>query len=352
MKEILTKNNFLKPPKVGDIVKGKVVSKNKASLFFDLGSIGTGIVYGKEFLEAKNIIRSLKPGDEVFVKIIELKGSDGYIELSLNKAGQDIAWKEIKEKKDKGEIIKIKINNANKGGLLAEFAGIQGFLPVSQLSQKNYPKVEGGDTNKIFQELQKFVGKEMEVKIYDFDPKENKLIFSERSIETEKVKEVLKKYKIGDVVEVTVSGIVDFGAFVKLGNDDIEGLIHISELDWKIIDNPTKIVKVGDKIKAKIVNINEDRIFLSLKALKDDPWKNIESKYKKGDIIKGKVTRLNPFGAFVQISEEIQGLCHISEFNKPEEMEEKLKVGESYNFEIVDIKPSEHRMSLKLAQKS
>lgn len=350
MKELLDRNSLFRPPKVGDIIKGKVMTKEKGAIFFDLGTLGTGIVYGKEFLEAKNIIRDLKIGDEVFVKIIEPKNDEGYIELSLSQAGQEIAWKEIKEKKEKGEIVKIKIQNANKGGLLAETAGLQGFLPVSQLSQKNYPKVEGADGNKILKELQKFVGKEMEVKIYDFDPKEKKLIFSERAIETEKIKELLQNYKVGQVVDVVVSGVVDFGVFVKFQKDEIEGLIHISELDWKIIEDPSKVVKVGDKLQAKIININDDKIFLSLKALKKDPWERLEEKYKKGDLVVGKVTKFNPFGAFVQITDEIQGLCHISEFEERVRMEEKLKVGQEYKFEIIEIKPSEHRLTLKFVE--
>jgi len=350
MEQILENNNFLKVPKIGEIIKGRVIAKEKGKVFLDLGPIGTGIIYGKEFLDAKDFIKKLEIDQEVFVKIIALENEDGYIELSIGQADKELAWEELKEKKEKKEVITIKILGANKGGLLAEFAGIPGFLPVSQLSSSNYPKVEGGDALKILKELQKFVGKEMEVQIFDVDPKSEKLIFSEKLKEFKKIKEHLKKYQVGDEVEVEVTGIVDFGVFVKFGPENLEGLIHISELDWKIIENPNEIVSIGQRVKAKIIDISNDKVFLSIKALKKDPWEDIGDKYKKDDKVSGKVTKLNPFGAFVQITSEIQGLCHISEFGSQKKMEDKLKVGEYYNFKILEIQPKEHRMILSLIE--
>jgi small subunit ribosomal protein S1 len=364
---MLEKNNLLKPPKIGEIIQGKIISKGKASVFLDLGKWGTGIIYGKEFYEAKNKLKNLKIGDSVFAKITDLENEEGYIELSLSKAGKELAWETLKQKKEKAESLFVKILGANKGGLLSEVSGIPAFLPVSQLSPENYPKVEGGDNQKILSALQKFIGKELEVKVFDLDPKEEKLILSERAKETEKIKEGLKNYKIGDVVEGEITGVVDFGAFMKFPaapliktttdkkvikerRTELEGLIHISELDWQLIEDPSEIIKVGQKVKAKIIDISNDKVSLSLKALKKDPWKDIEKKYKKGDIIKGKVTKFNPFGAFVQISPKIQGLCHISEFTSQKKMEENLKIGGEYDFQILSIESKEHRMSLKLVK--
>ena len=348
MKEELLKNNSLKPPRVGEIIEGKVIAKERGALFLDLGVIGAGIIYGKEFYEAKDSLKNLKIGDNVFAKIVDLENEEGYLELSISQAGKELTWGELRQKREEGEMIRIKISGANKGGLLAEISGISGFLPVSQLSPVNYPKVEGGETTKILKELQKFVGKELDVQIFDLDPKTNKLILSEKLKETKKIKESLKNYKVGDVIDSEIIGIVDFGAFIKFGKENLEGLIHISELDWTIIEDPSRIVKIGQIVKAKIINISDDKVFLSLKALKQDPWKDIEEKYKKGDIIKGKVTKLNPFGAFVQVTPKIQGLCHISEFNSQKKMEEKIKIGKKYNFQILQIKPEEHRMTLAL----
>ena len=341
---------LVKPPRVGEIVEGKIIGLKKGAVYVDLGPVGTGIIFGKEFLEAKEILRGLKSGDAVFAKVVDLENDDGYIELSLSKAGQELNWDKLKQLKDGGELVKVNILGANKGGLLAEVLGIQGFLPVSQLSPQNYPRVEGGDASKILRELQKFVGKEFDVKIFDIEPKEGKLILSEKAKETERLKEILKNYKVGDIVGGEITGLVDFGAFIKFG-EELEGLIHISELDWAIVENPSDFVKIGDKVKAKIIEIKDDRVSLSLKALKEDPWANVEEKYKKGDKVSGKITKFNPFGAFVQINPKIQGLCHISEFITRAKMEEKLKLEEAYDFQILSIEPKEHRMSLKLVEK-
>ena len=358
MKDILEKNDLLKPPNVGDIVEGKIIGKGRAALFLDLGTFGTGTIYGEEFYEAKEELKELKIGDKVFAKIIDLENEEGYIELSLSGASKEMAFEVIRRKKEKGEKILVKILGANKGGLVAEVSNIPAFLPVSQLSPEHYPKVEGADKTKILRELQKFVGQTLEVKILDFSQRDEQIILSERAKILEDKKESLKNYKVGDVVEGEISGVTDFGAFIKFparnafgiadaGGNDLEGLIHISELDWKIIEEPTEIVKVGDKVKAKIIELQNDRVFLSLKALKKDPWQGIEKKYKKGDIVSGKVTKFNPFGAFIQISPEIQGLCHISEFEGGK-MSDTLKIGKKYKFQILLTDGKEHKMSLTL----
>jgi len=369
VKKEASRNDSIKPPKIGEIVEGKVIGKGKASVFLDLGNIGTGTIYGKEFYESKNDLKKLKEGDSVFAKIVDLENEDGYIELSLAKASREIAWDALKIKKEQDEIFPVKIIGANKGGLLAEVSNIPAFLPVSQLSPANYPKVENGDTQKILQALQKFVGKELKVKVFDLDQKEEKLILSEKAKENEKIKEILKNYKVGDVVEGEITGVVDFGAFIRFPaktlaeskdkkvateqapEPQIEGLIHISELDWQLIQDPSAIVKTGEKVKAKIIDISNGKVSLSLKSLKKDPWKDIDKSYKKGGIVKGKVTKINPFGAFVQLTPKIQGLCHISEFSSQKKMEEALKLNEKYDFQILLIEPKDHRMSLRLSEK-
>ena len=357
MKNLLEKYSSTKSLKTGEIIEGTVIGKSRSAVYIDLGVLGTGIIFGKEYQVAKEILRRIKNGEKIFAKVTGSENEDGYIELSANEAGQEFAWNELQEKKDKGEIIKAKILGANKGGLLTKVKGIPAFLPVSQLSSKNYPKVEGGDSSKILRELQKFIGEEMDVKVLDFSKKDEKLIVSEKIKELEKTKELLKNYSVGDVVEGEVTGIADFGAFVSFG-EGVEGLIHISEMAWQIIKDPSEVVKESEKITAKIIEITGDRAFLSLKALKDDPWEKIKGKYKKGDLVKGKVSKINPFGAFVQIisddkdskdeEDKVQGLCHVSEFEKAEEMNEKLVIDQEYNFEILLIEPKEHRMILRL----
>jgi small subunit ribosomal protein S1 len=356
-KALEIKSDSFKPPKVGEIVKGKIIGTGKSKVFLDLGPLGSGIIYGKEFYDAKAILRGFKIGDEIFVKIIDLENEEGYLELSLSQAGRELAWDTLKSKKEKNESIIVKFSGANKGGLLTEVSGIPAFLPVSQLSSEHYPRVEGGDSSKILRELQKFIGQELEVKIFDLDPKEGKLILSEKIKEMEKMKDILKSYEVGEIVEGEITAVIDFGVFIKFApkpsldvkdKDMLEGLIHISELDWQIVRDPSDIVKVGEKVQAKIIKISNDKVFLSLKALKEDPWTKIETKYKKGDAVGGKVVKFNPFGAFVQIDKKVQGLIHISEFTSYKDMEENLEIGKNYNFEILSIEPAEHKMSLRL----
>lgn len=351
MNELLEKEDPSRPPKVGEIVEGKVIAKESGKLFLDLRPVGTGIIYGKEFYEARAKIKDLKTGDSLFAKITDLENEEGYIELSISQAGIEISFEALRRKKEEGEKIPVKILGANKGGLISEVMGIPAFLPVSQLIPEHYPRVEKGDTTKILKELQKFVGEELEVKILDLSQKGEQIILSEKAKESDKIKEILTSYKVGDVVEGEITGVTDFGAFMKFGKEELEGLIHISELDWKIVEDTTEIVKVGDKLQAKIIDISGDKVSLSLKALKRDPWLESEKQYKKGDIVPGKVTKFNPFGAFVQISPEIQGLCHISEFGLETKMKESLKIGKEYDFQILEIRPEEHRMSLKLVEK-
>lgn len=353
MKDILEKNNFSRPARIGEIIEGQVVGKGRSAVFLDLGRIGTGVIYGKEFYDAKEKLKGLKIGDKIFSKIIDLDNEEGFIELSITRAFKELSFGSLEEKKEKNELVKVKILGANKGGLITEISGIPAFLPVSQLASEHYPKVEGGDKSKILTELQKFIGEELEVKILDLFPKKGQIILSEKAKDLDKVREIMKNYKLGDVVKGKITGITDFGAFIKFPVDkdeQLEGLIHISELDWKIIDDPSDIVNPGDKVEAKIVDISDSKISLSLKALKKDPWGGIEKKYKKGEIISGKVTKINPFGAFIQINKAIQALCHVSEF-EGEKMEDVLKVDKKYKFQILFIDEKEHRMSLKLIKK-
>lgn len=342
--------------KAGDIVEGTVVGKGRSAIYIDIGPQATGIIQGREFTDEKTMLKNLNLGDTIRGKVIEPENSEGYIELSIREAGRQLTWDRLKEMKAKEEIISVKITNVNKGGLMAEVLGVVAFLPVSQLAQEHYPKVEGGDTSKILKALQKFVDTELEVQVFDIDPKEQKIILSERSKERNKAREILSAYAVGDVVEGEITGVVDFGAFVRFPLEasdlaaQVEGLIHISEIDWQIIDDPSQFVKTGDRVSAKIIDLANGRASLSLKALKEDPWKDIETKYKKLDTVNGKVTKLNPFGAFVEIEPRIQGLCHISEFGTKKKMDETLVAGETYAFQILDLNPVEHRMSLRVAQ--
>ncbi len=348
--DLLLKSKSDALPKSGDIMEGTVLEKKGSRLYVDLGSRGTGIVYGREYYEASDIIKRLNPGDAVAAKVIEPDNPEGYIELSMKEAGREKNWKELERFMASGELLKLKIREANRGGLILEHLGVMGFLPASQLSQEHYPRVEGGDKEKIFGELKKLVGEELEVSVIDVDPADEKLIFSEKTKETELVRQRLAAYHAGDVIEGEVAGIVSFGAFVKFG-DGLEGLVHISEIDWQLIANPADVLKIGQKVQAKVLGIEGDKVSLSLKALKPDPWAAVEEKYPKGALITGTVVKFNPFGAFVKLDDDIQGLAHISEFGSEANMKEELKLDEPHEFTVLSADAKEHRLALGLIRK-
>lgn len=263
------KNDLLLPLKEGDIVQGAIIGLNGSAAFLDLGAKGTGIIYGQEFNKAREALKQASTGDNLWAKVKELDNEEGYVELSISEAQRELVWKELEEKKEKEENLKVKVLGANKGGLLSEVSGIAAFLPVSQLSPKNYPKVEDGDKFKILKELQKFVGQEIKVKIIDLDTKQQKLIISEKAKGEKELKQALKNYKAGDKVKGTITAVTDFGAFVSFASKagPIEGLIHISELTWDLVKDPQDIVKAGQEVKAKIIKIAGTKVALSLKAL-------------------------------------------------------------------------------------
>ncbi len=256
MRELL-QNDFLRPPTVGRIIEGTVLGKKRGAIFLDLGPIGTGIIYGKEFEAAKEKLKELKPGDKILAKIITLENEEGYIELSVNEASKELTFEILKQKKERREVLKVKISGANKGGLLAEVMGVAAFLPVSQLSPEHYPKVEGGEKTKILKELQKFIGKELDVQILDLISTNQQIILSEKIKKERESQPNFENYQIGKIVEGEISGKTSFGMFVKFEN--AEGLIPISE--W----TPSRPFKIGEKIQAKIIEIKNDKIYLSLK---------------------------------------------------------------------------------------
>ncbi len=354
---IFTKSHIVSFPKTGDIIEGKIIEKSARSLFVDLGDIGIGAIPDEEFKESGQSLKELKTGDAIFAKIIDLKNDNGYIELSLKEAGKELNWAKLQEKMKSKEVIEVEISEANRGGLVAKIYDIPAFMPASQLSLKHYPRVKDGDREKILEELKKFVGTKLKVQIIDINPSENKLIISERAEAQEKLKGILQKYKVGDVVEGEVGGIVNFGVFIKFPHDSpeeekLEGLIHISELDYRLVKNPNDIVKIGEILKAEIVDIDTGKISLSLKALKEDPWKTIKEKYKKGDIVSGRVLKFNPFGAFIELPENIQGLLHISEFGSEKKMKESMELNKEYQFKILMIDPEKHKIALGLTDSS
>ncbi|MDI6717910.1 MAG: S1 RNA-binding domain-containing protein [Patescibacteria group bacterium] len=350
MSQLIKSNpNLVSFLKEGDLIEAKLLNRTPKAVFFDLEKFGTGVVYGIELINAKEIVKGLNMGDTVSAKINQLENEDGFVELSLANAHAQKNWQDLKDLKESGEVIATKIKGANSGGLIADISEIKAFLPVSQLSAEHYPRIEKGDQSKILEELKKFVGQELKVKIIDINPRNNKLIISEKEAVEENVRDLLVKYKVGDVIEGVVSGIADFGAFVRfIDNPSIEGLVHISEFDYKLIDSPKDVVKVDETVKVKIIEIKDDKVFLSLKALRPNPWEAVNEKFKEGQEVDGVVYKTNPFGAYISLGDDLYGLIHVSEFGSPEEMKKQLEIGKSYNFIIEAIKPEEKRIILKI----
>ncbi|MGH7249595.1 MAG: S1 RNA-binding domain-containing protein [Minisyncoccia bacterium] len=334
-------------PELDSLIEGKVILVEKSRVFVDLAPFGTGIIYGREFINAKDVINKINIGDTIKAKIVDKENEDGYVELSLKEAKQALAWSEAEKAIRAKTILELEVKDANKGGLILEWQGIQGFLPASQLKADHYPRVLDSDKEKILKELKKLVGQKISVMIISTLPKEGKLIFSEKDNNSniEEKKEILNKYNIGDSLECTVAGIVDFGVFLKL-EDGLEGLVHISELDWGLVEDPRTMFKVGEKVQAKVIEIKDGKISLSIKALKENPWKEFEGKLKKGDIIKGVVIKYNKHGALVSIKEGVAGLVHNSTFASEAKLREKLELGKNYNFQITLFEPRDQKMTL------
>ena len=328
----------------GDTVTGKVLSVKKHEILIDLGPQGVGLVPRREASFAKN----LEVGGEVTASVIEAEMDDGYVLLSLRKAVKDKGWDEITARLSSAETVEVTPYDANRGGLLVEYEGIRGFLPVSQLSAEHYPRVGSADKDEILQRLNSLVGKPIKVRILDAIKKENKLIFSEKEAIKDGLAERFEKLKVGDIVEGVVTGVVDFGVFINV--DGIEGLVHISEISWERVNNPSDYVKVGDEVKAKIIAIDKERLSLSMKQLSEDPWLSEVENLEKGSKVEGTVTRITPFGAFVQISPAVEALVHVSELGEGSDVdpEKVFTLNERKNFKVLDIDKEGRKISLSI----
>ena len=348
--KLLKDESYANFPRPGDLIKGTVISLAKNEIRVDVGGLYTGVIRGRETIDESRELPELKMGDEIEATVLEQENENGELELSLRFAGHKKAWDNLEDLKRTGENVSVKILDANRGGLMISLGSVSGFLPVSQLLPEHYPRVDGGDKSKILEKLQSFVGSDFTVRVIDVDERQEKLIVSEKQAHDETLAEELSKFKVGDVVEGKITALTDFGVFVEF-DKNFEGLVHISELSWQRVENPNDIVKTGDIVKASIINIDGPKIFLSLKRLTPNPWDEVRNRYKVGDVVEGQIVKINPFGLFVQLDEEIQGLAHVSELGitKDEKIEDVLKVGDLKKFKIISIEPKQHRLGLAIA---
>ncbi len=349
MTQALEKHDSAIVPRAGDLVRGTVVHIAKGGIVVDMDGRLTGLVRGKELDDESGEYSKLSLGDAVEATVVDLENEQGMLELSFRQAGHRKAWDGLQKMMDDGETVEAKIVDANKGGLMVKVGNVDGFLPVSQLTVEHYPRVEGGDKNKILDRLKAYAGEMFKVKVITVKEKEEKLIVSEKAAWEKEQNKMLEQYNVGDQITGRVTGVVDFGAFVEFG-EGLEGLVHISELAWQRIDNPSDIVKVGDEVTAKIIAIDAGRVSLSIKKLVDDPWKLAQEKYKVGQLVEGTIIKLNLYGAFVELDADIHGLAHITELQKAgvKDPTKELTVGEKKTFRIISIEPAAHRLGLSL----
>ncbi|USN59203.1 MAG: S1 RNA-binding domain-containing protein [Candidatus Peribacteria bacterium] len=226
--------------------------------------------------------------------------------------------------------------------------GLKGFIPVSQLTPLHYPRVEGADPEKILEHLQGLVGEAFKVRVINVDEVGKKIIFSEKAAIEESREKALQTLKEGDVVEGVVSGILSYGLFVTFNG--LEGLVHVSEIDWGHVHDPSKFAKVGMNVKVKVIGLEGDKISLSMKRLKENPWEVLARKYKLGDTIKAPISRISQFGAFMDLEGGIQGLIHLSEISHGvvKDIRDFVKVGEEVEAKIINFEPDKKRIGLSL----
>ncbi len=342
--------NYKRPiPKVGDLVEGTILKIARGEIIIDIDGISIGIVRGRELKDESGQYSNLKAGDLVIATVVETENERGSLELSLRQAGHQKAWNNLQVLQKEQTIVDVEVVDANRGGLLVRLGQVVGFLPVSQLNSEHYPRVDGGDKTRILEKLRSLTGQILKVKVLDLAEGDNKLIVSEKAAGDEKQKELLSKYKIGDTVEGTVSGVVDFGAFVQF-DGGTEGLVHISELAWQRIDHPRDVIQAGQPVKAKIIGLDNGKISLSLKALQEDPWVKAAERYTIGQVVEGKILKVNPFGLFVELDQEIHGLAHISQLapGTIRNINDFAKAGDKLNFKIISIDAQNHRLGLSI----
>jgi ribosomal protein S1 len=337
----------------GDVIKGTVLSISKNEVLIDLPMIGLGVVRGME-LYNDEYLSSIKPGAEIDALVIELENEKGMVELSFRAIGRDQIWNELQELFDNKTTTEAKVVHANRGGLMIKVRGVVGFLPASLLSPSHSIKQTSlSESNTLLKQMQKYIGQSFPVKIDDLDREGDKLIVSEKAVSDEMVGQKLSKYKVGDQIEGRVSGIVDFGVFLRF-DTDLEGLIHISELAWKKIEDPRESFTLGQLVKAKIISIDGDgRINLSIKQTQENPWVSFAQTTTVGTVIKARVTKITTYGAICVTENQIQGLCYIGQMSEtpidnPAKIHDIVKVGQEYDFTIIEIHPSDYRLSLSL----
>jgi len=349
MEKLLKDSPDIVFPVPGSLIDGTVTDIYKNKILVDLGGISTGIIAGKEAHDSMNTIDELKAGDDISAYVIDPENPDGLVVLSLRKASQEKSWRKFVDAYESGEVIQVKANEANKGGLLLEIDGIKGFIPVSQLAPMHYPRVNGADSNEILKRLNALTGETFDVKVINVDNDNGKLILSEKAAMREQRDASLGKLKVGQKIKGKISGIVKFGIFVAF--EGLEGLVHISEIAWGHVKDPSEFGKINDEVEVLVIGIEGEKISLSMKRLTPDPWLEAAKNFKIGKVVEGEVNKVTQFGAFMQLNDEINGLIHLTEISADEEIDDATKainVGDKVKAKVISVDPEEHRIGLSI----
>lgn len=338
--------NSIKRIYSGDVVKGIVISASDDAVFVNIGYMADGVINKEELsydpmVNPKDVV---KPGDEIYVYILQVNDGEGNVALSKIKAEEHKVWDEFEKSIKEGKTIEVKVNEAVKGGVTANVKGVRAFIPASQLSLK------------YVEDLKDFVGKTLTVRVVELDKDKKKVILSRKEVEKAeaevKKEEVWASLKKGEKREGVVTRLAKFGAFVDLGG--IDGLIHISDLSWKRVLDPADVVSVGDKVEVYVINFDEakERISLGLKEVSEDPWNTVTDKFKVNDIIQGTVVRLTDFGAFVEIAEGIDGLVRNSEIaeERISKASTVLNEGDKVKVKVLEIDKKNQRLGLSIRE--
>lgn len=341
--ELLKTAAPINTPIVGEIISGTVISATPKLILVDLGGQFTGVIAGTHMTSSTEDASALTTGDRVDSIVMGEDRHSGIVHLSLRKASQIKLIEKLHSNFDTKEIITVIPNEANKGGLLIDLDGIKGFIPVSQLTPMNYPRVEGANPEKILEHLQRLVGKPFRVRVINVDNDGKKIIFSEKAALEEQRAAAMSNLKPGDIVDGVVSGILTYGLFITFNG--IEGLVHVSEIDWGHVANPSKFAKIGDQVKVQVIGIEGDKISLSMKRLRANPWAELAAKYKVDDIVEAPVLRVSQFGVFLALDGGISGLIHLSEVaGDPTE----IKAGEPCKAKIITFDAQAKRIGLSM----
>lgn len=342
----------IKQYQAGDLIEGKIVSISHGEILVDVGAKSEGIISGSELSDTDNSYKVLTPGESILAMVLQAENEQGYIVLSLKRAEKDRKWRSVEVAFDDQSVLECTVIEYNKGGLLVDCTGLRGFVPLSHLDRVHFTedigKFASGSDAELKENLKSLSGKNLKVKVIEVDRVKNRLVLSEKDAlgtYSDAAREKrLSKIKVGDTIEGVVTGIMNFGIFVDL--DGVEGLVHISEIAWEKVNHPGDYYSVGSKISVKILGIDDNtkKLALSVKQLTENPWETVEDKYPVGAKVKGKVSKIVPFGAFVNIEKGLDGLIHVSETDGP------LEEGQEVEAVVTQVDGANQKLALSVKQ--